>query len=125
MNAQHENWQRDFEHALFEFLEQDHDLRVRKHGDNFERRTDGYATLDFKYSYDATHPSEAKVVVQIVGDEPASFTIVADFSTPQTIQSSAEDCEDLAESLGTSTPTFDEYTEDTFWDEGPRARLED
>lgn len=88
----------EFELALTGFLEDIYGLNVRAEGDPLARRRNGYATLVFHYHY-ARGGRDVKAVVSIQERPEASFSFTADFSTPQSIAESAEDCEDLAFSV--------------------------
>jgi hypothetical protein len=85
----------EFELAVVDVLEQDHDLEVRLPDDSWNRRKNCVATLHFKYHWDR-HEPRAKVVVMIEGKRDTSNVMLVDFSSPEAIETSAEDCESLA-----------------------------
>ncbi len=85
----------EFELALVDVLEQDHDLEVRLPDDSWNRRKSCVATLGFRYHWERSEP-RAKVVVTIEGKRDTSNVMLVDFSSPEAIEASAEDCESLA-----------------------------
>jgi hypothetical protein len=92
--------ERELELAIVDVLEQDHDLDVRLAGDHWNRRQRNVATLGFKYHWEENEDT-AKVVISIDGVPDCSHVLRADFSSPDAIERSAEDCESLALSVHT------------------------
>lgn len=86
----------EFELALTGTLEDIYDLLVRSERDTLNRRKNGYATLDFAYEYRGDESDDVKVAVSLRDLPDVSFTLRADFSSPDAIAESAEDCEELA-----------------------------
>ena len=76
------------------------DLDVRLAGDQWNRRHRNVATLGFKYHWEESEDT-AKVVISIDGVPECSHVLRADFSSPDAIERSAEDCESLALSVHT------------------------
>ncbi len=100
MSEARQNLQHELEVAVVDVLEQDYDLEVRLAKDDWNRRRRSVATLHFDYRWDA-QPTHARVVVTIEGLESRAHVLHADFSTAESIERSAEDCESLALSVYT------------------------
>jgi hypothetical protein len=83
----------EFEELLLDVLEQDYDLTVRHSGDRLERRKRGTASLEFEFHYDSAN--EAKAVVRVAGVGDFKAILPVDFSSPDGLRRSAEDCESL------------------------------
>ena len=86
--------QREFEELLVEVLSQDYDLAVRTPGEHLERRRTGVATLDFEYHYSGDLFGKVRVTVR--GAPDFSTMLPVDFSSPESMQKCAEECEALA-----------------------------
>ncbi len=100
MSDARQSLQQELEIAVVDVLEQDYDLEVRLPKDDWNRRRRRVATLHFDYRWDA-QPTHARVVVTIEGLESRAHVLHADFSTAESIERSAEDCESLALSVYT------------------------
>jgi hypothetical protein len=85
--------EREFEELLLDVLEQDYDLAVRHATDRLDRRKRDIATLEFEWHHDKTN--EAKVVVRVAGVAHFKAILPVDFSSPDNLRRSAEDCESL------------------------------
>jgi hypothetical protein len=85
--------EREFEELLLDVLEQDYDLSVRQASDRLERRKRDVAMLEFEYHYEGTHA--AKAVVRVGGVPSFKALLPVDWSSPEALRSSAEDCEAL------------------------------
>ena len=85
--------EREFEDLLLDVLEQDYDLSVRHAQEKVDRRKRDIATLTFEYRYDS--PREAKAVVRVSGVPDFKALLPVDFSSPDGMRRSAEDCEAL------------------------------
>ncbi len=83
----------EFEMALTGVLEDVYDLRVRSARDPLNRRTRGYATLEFRYEYKG---NDVEVGVSIRGVPESPVPLHADFSDSEAIAHSAEGCDNLA-----------------------------
>ena len=100
MSKKSDNLKRELELAVVDVLEQDYDLDVRLASDAWNRRRRNVATLRFDYHWDP-EPTRARVVVTIEGLEATTHLLQADFSSAESIERSAEDCEALALSVHT------------------------
>jgi len=86
--------EREFEELLLDVLEQDYDLAVRHaKTDRLERRKRGIATLEFEFHHESAN--EAKAVVRVAGVADFKAILPVDFSSPDGMRRSAEDCEAL------------------------------
>ncbi|HTO07256.1 MAG TPA: hypothetical protein VMR86_09400 [Myxococcota bacterium] len=85
--------EREFEELLLDVLEQDYDLTVRQAADRMERRKRDVATLQFEYHHDSAH--QARAVVRIDGVPSFKAVLPVDWSSPDALRRSAEDCEAL------------------------------
>jgi hypothetical protein len=85
--------EREFEELLLDVLEQDYDLAVRHSGNRLDRRKRGIAVLEFEFHHDSL--SEAKCVVRVSGVADFKAILPVDFSSPDGMRRSAEDCEAL------------------------------
>lgn len=94
MDTERAKREREFEGLLIDVLTQDYDLPVRHASDRLERRRRGLASLAFEYHYSS--PSQAKVIVKVEGMPSFSNLLPLDFSSPEAVARSAEDCEALA-----------------------------
>jgi hypothetical protein len=94
MSAEQRELEREFEDLLIGVLTQDHDLAVRHPEDRLERRRQGVATLQFKYHYSSADQAKVRVGIQDVGE--FCCVMAVDFSSPEALQRSSEECESLA-----------------------------
>jgi hypothetical protein len=92
-NGKHKQLEREFEDLLFDVLDQDYDLAVRRRDDSLERRRRDLATLTFSYRW--AGPREARVVVRVEGAKDFKAILPVDASSPEEMRRSAEDCESL------------------------------
>src|SRR5258706_3501296 len=83
----------EFEQLLLDVLEQDYDLAVRHATERIERRKRDLATLQFEWHYDKTRA--AKAVVRVAGVAHFKAILPVDFTSPEGLRRSAEDCESL------------------------------
>ena len=86
----------EFELALVGVLEDIYALRARADGDALNRRSRGYATLEFDYHCSDASSGNAKVGVTIRGVPDASFAFALDFGCSESILRAADECEGLA-----------------------------
>jgi hypothetical protein len=86
-----------FERALLDVLEQDWDLEVRLPDDRLNRRRSRVATLRARYRWSTR--GKATAILSIEGDAHSSHLIPVDFSSTESIEEAAEDCEALALSV--------------------------
>lgn len=114
----------EFEELLLDVLEQDYDLAVRHAADRLDRRKRDIATLQFEWHYDKARA--AKVVVRVAGVADFKAILPVDFSSPDGMRRSAEDCESLVLHL---TEYLEEKREKTLVEAGagrvPWGRRED
>ena len=85
--------EREFEELLLDVLEQDYDLAVRQSTDRMERRKRDVATLEFEYHHESA--SQAKAVVRVASAPSFKAMLPVDWSSPDALRRSAEDCEAL------------------------------
>ena len=85
--------EREFEELLLDVLEQDYDLAVRQLSDRLDRRKRDVATLEFEYHHESIH--NAKAIVRVAGAPSFKAMLPVDWSTPDALRRSAEDCEAL------------------------------
>jgi len=83
----------EFEELLLDVLEQDYDLAVRQATERIERRKRDLATLQFEWHYDRARG--AKAVVRVAGVADFKAILPVDFTSPDALRRSAEDCESL------------------------------
>ena len=86
----------EFELSLLDVLEQDCGLDVRLANDPVNRRRSDVATLLFRYRWSDQNPPRARAIVTIERAGNATSVLPVDFSSPESIERAAEDCEALA-----------------------------
>ena len=95
MSKSREVLEQNFEEQLIEVLALDYDLNVRRTDDKLDRRRHQVATLLFDYRYAKGSP-KGKALVNIEGVEEFTNMLPIDFSSTESLQRSAENCEALA-----------------------------
>jgi hypothetical protein len=110
----------EFELALIGVLGDVYGVSARVRGDALNRRSCGYATLEFAYDHPENASGNTKVVVTICDVPDCSFAFSPDFSCSESIVRAVDECEDLAlavrDHLG-SSDSWEELEFERRWDD--------